>query len=91
MLAVLYQARVIPGKETVYVDCWRAISSYLKGYRGALGSTIHKEEMHGLWVIYSRWPDWETKEKSWPAEGEKDLPQDILEMSERMIECVEEM
>ncbi len=90
MLAVVYRSRLIQGKEDCYQTCWRHISSYLAKHRGALGSCLHKDA-EGYWVIYSRWPDRETKECSWPSEGEKKLPEEVLKWAELMKSCVEEL
>lgn len=91
MLAVIYRSKIISGKEELYIECWREISAFLKNNKGALGSCIHQDVQSGLWVIYSRWPDLETKEKSWPLDGKEDLPEGILRISDLMLSCVEEI
>lgn len=88
MIAVVYRSKVFKGKETCYRQCWSYISSYLIKYKGALGSCLHQDH-EGYFVIYSKWPDIETKERHWPSEGEQGMSEDILSWRRRMRECVE--
>lgn len=76
------------GKETIYPNLWRKVASFFKEERGALGSILHKSE-DGAWVVYSKWPNVETWQKSWPMEGEAaDLPDDILDAVRELKACL---
>jgi hypothetical protein len=68
---------------------WHQIATYFVEHRGALGSCLHKTT-DGLWLAYSRWPDKETRDNSWPCEGEKpneDLPGEIKQAMKSIKDC----
>lgn len=71
--AVFYRGYVLPEKEQEYIRHWKTVATYFVNERGALGSTLHKAE-DGMWVAYSRWPDIETRDASWPADDERINP-----------------
>lgn len=78
MFAVIYRAVVKPTHEQQYQQLWQQVAQYFIKERGALGSCLHKTH-EGLWLAYSRWPDRQTRDASWP-EGEaisSALPRDI--------------
>jgi hypothetical protein len=70
MLAVIYRAWVKPDCEKLYRHHWQVIADYFVKHCGALGSALHKSES-GYYVVYSRWPDKQTWENSWPSYTEK--------------------
>jgi hypothetical protein len=74
MIAVMYRSYVKSGREEEYQILWKRIATYFVEKRGAIGSCLHKTE-EGYWLIYSRWPNSETRDNSWPGE---DAPSDIL-------------
>ncbi|MEM1282302.1 MAG: hypothetical protein AAGG81_01970 [Chlamydiota bacterium] len=79
MFAVIYRGYIKPGRELDYRSAWRTIATYFVEKRGALGSCLHKTE-DDLWLAYSRWPDEETRNASWPKEEDSfatELPQEI--------------
>jgi len=70
MFAGIYRAYLKPGRAAEYREAWHAVARYFVKERGAVGSCLHKTT-EGLWIAYSRWPDKETRDASWPGE---DLP-----------------
>lgn len=74
MFAVIYRAYLNPGTETVYKKQWNKVANYFVKHRGAIGSCLHKTE-EGFWLAYSRWPNKETRDASWPGENK---PAEIL-------------
>ena len=78
MFAVIYRSYILPNKEAEYKSFWRQIANHFVQHRGALGSNLHKTEA-GYWLAYSVWPDRETRDASWPGEGDvpEDLPEEI--------------
>jgi hypothetical protein len=79
MVAFIYQAYLKSGCELEYQKLWHEVASYFINYRGALGSCLHKTA-DGLWLAYSRWPDKETRDASWPSENNpcsQELPEHI--------------
>lgn len=69
MFAVIYRGSILPGKEDEYQQAWMLVATYFKECRGALGSCLHKSET-GEWIAYSRWPDKQTRDASWPKDEE---------------------
>lgn len=67
MFAVIYRGFILPGREADYQKYWKCLAVYFKENRGALGSCLHKSET-GEWIAYSRWPDKETRDNSWPKD-----------------------
>lgn len=67
MFAVIYRGFILPGKEGEYQQAWKQVATYFKESSGALGSCLHKSET-GEWIAYSRWPDKQTRDASWPKE-----------------------
>lgn len=53
--AVIYRARIHPGKEDAYVAAWSRITELLRSERGALGSRLHRGP-DGIWYAYAQWP-----------------------------------
>lgn len=91
MIAVIYQFSVKPGYEEQYKQHWQLIAGYFAEHRGAIGSTLHSND-DGKWVVYSRWPDRETWQASWPGDNAPAdvLPDTIGQAIVRMRECVYE-
>ena len=78
MFAVIYKFKLKPAQEELYQYHWHKIAHFFIEHRGAIGSCLHKGDK-GLWVAYSRWPDKQTRDASWPGEKspDKTLPEDI--------------
>lgn len=78
MIAVIYRFHLQPHQEETYKKLWNTIASYFVTHRGALGSCLHKGP-DGLWVAYSRWPDLETRDASWPGDDAPahELPENV--------------
>lgn len=78
MFAVIYKFKLKSSQEELYQLHWQKIANFFIKSRGAMGSCLHKGD-NGLWVAYSRWPDKETRDASWPGEGvpDNELPEDI--------------
>ena len=53
--AVIYRARIHPGKEEQYVSAWTRITETLRRERGGLGSRLHRGT-DGIWYAYAQWP-----------------------------------
>jgi len=91
MFAVIYRAFIKSGLELEYQEAWRQVASYFVKYRGALGSCLHKTT-EGMWVAYSRWPDKETRDASWPGENAPDeiLPVEIKKAIVTIQNCIDQ-
>jgi len=68
MFAVIYRFKLQPHQELCYKKHWKIVASYFKENRGAIGSCLHKGH-DNLWVAYSRWPNKETRDNSWPGDN----------------------
>lgn len=86
MFAVIYQGYVKAGREKEYKEAWNKVARFFIKERGALGSCLHCTN-EGLWVAYSRWPDKETRDASWPGEN---LPSEIGKAVQVIKECLDE-
>ncbi|MEN8236762.1 MAG: hypothetical protein ABFQ95_04375 [Pseudomonadota bacterium] len=88
--AVIYQGFIKEGSEDTYKACWNKIAQYFIASRGAIGSCLHKVE-DGSWLAYSRWPDKETRDQSWPGEDEiaQSLPDEIVEAIKGLKACID--
>ncbi len=62
MIAILYQWRLVPGKETKFAEAWTIITACLKK-QGALGSALF-DSPDGTVFAFARWPDLETRQAS---------------------------
>lgn len=62
MIAILYQWRLVPGKEQQFVDTWTAVTAHLKE-QGSLGSALFDGPDRTVFAI-ARWPDLETRKAS---------------------------
>ncbi|KTD55559.1 Modification methylase DpnIIA [Legionella santicrucis] len=89
--AVIYRAFIKPGLEMEYQEAWRKVASYFLQYRGALGSCLHKTN-EGMWLAYSRWPDKETRDASWPGDNTPSemLPNEIKKAVITIQECIDQ-
>jgi hypothetical protein len=63
-----YRAFIKSGRESEYREAWHVVARYFVERRGAIGSCLHRTS-EGMWVAYSRWPDKETRDASWPGDG----------------------
>jgi hypothetical protein len=91
MFAVIYRGFIKQGTEDEYKNLWRKVATYFIQHRGALGSCLHKTQ-EGEWIAYSRWPDKQTRDSSWPREGEnpsKTLSPEIQEVILKLKECID--
>lgn len=90
MFAIIYQAYVDENLEPKFQQLWHQIATYFTQYRGALGSCLHKTE-NGTWLAYSRWPDKETRDASWPSENDpaSDLPEAIKTAIIELKNCID--
>jgi hypothetical protein len=68
MFAVIYQGYIKAGRELEYQEAWNKVARYFIEQRGAIGSCLHRTN-DGLWIAYSRWPDKQTRDASWPGEN----------------------
>jgi hypothetical protein len=92
MFAVIYRNYVKKGMESEYQKYWEIVATYFVRDRGAIGSTLHRSE-EGYWVAYSRWPDRQTREASWPKMGREtnpNLPLHILTSITGLMGCLDE-
>lgn len=67
MFAVIYKFKLKAQQEDLYQYHWHKIANFFIEHRGAISSCLHKGDV-GLWVAYSRWPDKEARDASWPGE-----------------------
>jgi hypothetical protein len=91
MFAVIYKGFLFPGAEEEYKKLWHQLATYFIECRGALGSCLHKT-IEGEWIAYSRWPDKDTRDASWPKEGEapsQSLSPEIQEIIQAIKKCID--
>lgn len=89
MFAVIYQGYIKKDRELEYQQAWNRVAKYFVEKRGAIGSCLHRTP-DGLWVAYSRWPDKETRDASWPSGSEAiDHPQEICNAIATIKDCVD--
>ncbi len=62
MIAILYQWRLVPGKESQFAEAWTVITACLKK-QGALGSALFDGPDDTVFAI-ARWPDLQTRQDS---------------------------
>lgn len=63
MFAVIYRWKLIPGREAVFEEGWRAGTAAISREFGGWGSRLHRGE-DGIAVAYAQWPDRATWEKA---------------------------
>jgi Antibiotic biosynthesis monooxygenase len=68
MYAVIFRTYIKPGRESEFRAAWNVTARYYIEQRGEIGACLHRTD-DGMWVAYSRWPDKETRDASWPGEG----------------------
>lgn len=90
MFAVIYQGYLKPGRENECQEAWNKVARYFIASRGAIGSCLHRTP-DGLWVAYSRWPDKETRDNSWPGENapSTELPLEIRNAVLTIKDCLD--
>lgn len=65
MLAIIYQFRLHQNQDIdEYKRLWRQLATYFMRECGALGACLHRAD-DDWWVIYSRWPDQQTRQQFW--------------------------
>ncbi len=74
MFVVIYRGFVKPDCEQEYLKSWKIIAEYFVKNCGALGSSLHKAE-DGMYLAYSKWPDKETRDKSWGESANANFPE----------------
>ena len=91
MFAVIYQGYIKTDREDDYKKSWHKIATYFTKHRGAIGSCLHQAE-NGLWLAYSRWPNRDTRDASWPGDSalSKDLPDDIKVAVAMLKDCLDQ-
>ena len=91
MFAVIYRSYLKPGREEEFQRAWRTVADYFIGHRGALGSCLHRGE-DGLWVAYSRWPNRESRDSSWPKDEQSkiNLPNEIALAVALLKDCIDD-
>lgn len=70
MIAILYQWRLVPGKETQFATAWTIITAELKK-QGSLGSALF-DGPDGTVFAIARWPDLETRQASSARKADPD-------------------
>jgi hypothetical protein len=75
--AVIYRWRLVPGKESQFVDAWSRVTNCYVRNRGALGSRLHRGP-EGIWYAYAQWPDVATRERAF-AEGDEPAARALME------------
>ena len=90
-IAVIYHLEPQHGCFNEYQRLWDTMLSFLQ-QRGAIGSVLHQAEDNTV-VIYSRWPDLECYQASWPKEEdmETELPAEMYRVSLNMKACIKEV
>ena len=90
MFAVIYQGYIQPGRETEYQKAWNKVARFFVDQRGAIGSCLHRTN-DGLWIAYSRWPDKQTRDASWPGENapSDELPSEICDAILTIKDCLD--
>jgi hypothetical protein len=91
MFAVIYRSYLKPGREKEFQTAWKSVADYFIHHRGAIGSCLHRGE-DGLWVAYSRWPNRECRDVSWPKDqlSKVDLPEEITSAIALLKDCIDE-
>ena len=91
MFAVIYQGYLKSGKEKEYQEAWNKVARYFVDQRGAMGSCLHRTS-DGLWIAYSRWPDKQTRDASWPGENapSSELPREICQAVPTIKDCLDQ-
>lgn len=91
--AVIYRARIHPGKEDAYIAAWSRITELLRSERGALGSRLHRGP-DGIWYAYAQWPSAAAREAAFKlgsidSLAEEQIRGSILEhFPEIVLECM---
>ncbi len=90
MFAVIYRSYLKAGRESEYREAWNVVARYFVERRGAIGSCLHRAP-DGLWLAYSRWPDEETRNASWPGENAPSnaLPAEIRSAILTIQDCID--
>lgn len=90
MFTAIYQGYLKEGRESEYQAAWSKVARYFIEQRGAIGSCLHRTS-DGLWVAYSRWPDKNTRDRSWPGENApaSELPLEIRQAVLIIKDCLD--
>jgi hypothetical protein len=91
VFAVIYQGYIKSGREREYQEAWNKIAQFFVDQRGAIGSCLHRTN-DGLWIAYSRWPDRQTRDASWPGENtpSSELPSEIRNAVLTLKDCLDQ-
>lgn len=91
MFAVIYQGYLKSGREEEYKEVWNKVARFFVDQRGAIGSCLHRTN-DGLWIAYSRWPDRQTRDASWPGENapSNELPLEIRNAILTIKDCLDQ-
>ena len=89
MIAIIYEWRLVSGKEDQFAQAWTAITSLLK-QQGALGSALF-DGPNGTVFAIARWPDIETRRASSARRADPILYEQMIsaiaeELQEQVIE-----
>jgi hypothetical protein len=63
MFAVIYRWKLVPGREAMFEEGWRAGTVAIAREFGGWGSRLHRGE-DGVAVAYAQWPDRATWENA---------------------------
>ncbi|HET7499448.1 MAG TPA: antibiotic biosynthesis monooxygenase [Kofleriaceae bacterium] len=63
MFAVIYRWKLVPGREALFEEGWRAGTEAIANELGGWGSRLHRGE-DGYVVAYAQWPDRATWERA---------------------------
>lgn len=71
--AVIYQFKVIQGKEEQFQTNWKRMTELIYEFENSFGSRLHIEK-NGSYIAYAVWPDkatWENAGHNLPIEAEQ--------------------
>ena len=91
MFAVIYQGYLKPKREKDFQEAWNKVARFFVEQRGAIGSCLHRTS-EGLWIAYSRWPDRQARDASWPGENapSNELPSEIRNAILTIKDCLDQ-
>jgi len=71
MFAIIYQFKVLSGRERDFLIAWKELTQMIYQYEGSLGSRLHKASEE-VYIAYAQWPSeerWKNSGKTLPAEA----------------------
>lgn len=63
MLALIYQWRILPGREENFIYAWTRMTEIIREREGSWGSRLHRTE-DGRFIAYAQWPSREAWDAS---------------------------